>query len=187
MPVPLALAGAVRDRRLYCRKMLKALAVGLASVGAAATELPRIMLRLNGEGSGRVAVRPDSFDELLKMATAKLAMEPPATRLFLETGDELDEDTVDVIRDDDIVYASSGGAFVSTRHGRSLQIGGSGAPSSAPLAPPDSSDTSGTCQSERPVSTSTLASPTRCTSHHAIRVNPFRLQQLAASNFSRKR
>ena len=69
----------------------------------------RILLRLNGAATGRVATLPSSFDELLDMAKRKLHQ--PVTRLFLSTGDELDSDAMEVVREGDVIYASGGEVF----------------------------------------------------------------------------
>ena len=68
----------------------------------------RIYLRANGCESGVLAKLPDSRAKLLQVANAKL---PPLMegsevflRLFLKTGDELDDDdAMDLVNPDEII------------------------------------------------------------------------------------
>ena len=69
----------------------------------------RITIRKVGETTGCMIVQPESFEELLQLATERLALIKPAVALFAATGDEIVD--YDVIMPGDIVYVSSGEQF----------------------------------------------------------------------------
>jgi len=72
----------------------------------------RVSLRRVGADVGKVACAPNSLAELLALATRKLQLDGPATRIFTSTGDELDDDDdVQLIREDEVLFASCGEAF----------------------------------------------------------------------------
>ena len=54
----------------------------------------RITLRRVGELTGKKAAMQASMAELLQVATTKLALASPATRIFASTGDEYDADDI---------------------------------------------------------------------------------------------
>ena len=74
----------------------------------------RIYLRLNGSDSGCVAKLPGSFAELLEIANAKLLSSGgKASRIFAESSDEILEDDFDLIESNDVLYVSTGEAWVA--------------------------------------------------------------------------
>jgi hypothetical protein len=72
----------------------------------------RLSLRLVGALTGKLAAVPGSLAELLALATKKLKLTSPATRIFTSSGDELDDDDdVVLLREDEVVYVSCGEDF----------------------------------------------------------------------------
>ena len=63
----------------------------------------RISLRRVGETTGKKAGLPGSFAELLEVATIKLDLASPATRLFASDGDVYDADDFELISADEIL------------------------------------------------------------------------------------
>ena len=55
-----------------------------------------------------VAELPSAWNELVRLAETKLGFVP--LRFFLATGDELDEDGLDLVRSNEVIYVSGGGA-----------------------------------------------------------------------------
>ena len=72
----------------------------------------RITLRRVGAIVGKKAVLPASMAELLELATIKLELTSPARRIFSEQGDEYDEDGMELIGTDEVLYVSCGENFV---------------------------------------------------------------------------
>ena len=72
----------------------------------------RITLRRVGAKVGKKAVLPASMAELLELAMIKLDLTSPAQRIFSEQGDEYDEDGMDLIGPDEVLYVSCGENFV---------------------------------------------------------------------------
>ena len=72
----------------------------------------RITLRCVGAKVGKEAVLPASMAELLELATIKLDLTSAARRIFSEQGDEYDEDGMDLIGTDEVLYVSCGESFV---------------------------------------------------------------------------
>jgi hypothetical protein len=75
----------------------------------------RISLRPNGAEAGVVAKLPDECAKLLLIANSKLpgVTDAPFSRLFLASGDELDDDTLDLVAQNEVVYVSRGEPFLS--------------------------------------------------------------------------
>ena len=71
----------------------------------------RVSLRLVGSATGKLAAAPDTLGELLEVATEKLQLSSPATRVFASSGDEIDNDDVQLIREGEVLYVSSGEDF----------------------------------------------------------------------------
>ena len=67
----------------------------------------RIYLRQVGSETGVVAELPSAWNELVRLAEAKLGFVP--LRFFLATGDQLDEDGLDLVRSNEVIYVSGGG------------------------------------------------------------------------------
>ena len=67
----------------------------------------RIYLRQVGSETGVVAELPSAWNELVRLAETKLGFVP--LRFFLATGDELDEDGLDLVRSNEVIYVSGGG------------------------------------------------------------------------------
>ena len=64
--------------------------------------MPRVSLRRIGTVAGKLAASPHSLAQLLALATTKLNLETPATRIFVSSGDELDDDDdVQLLREDE--------------------------------------------------------------------------------------
>ena len=74
----------------------------------------RISIRRVASRAGKVVAMPDTstLDELLRLATLKLNLPFPATRVFIASGDELDLCDVSLVDHDDILYISCGEEFV---------------------------------------------------------------------------
>lgn len=71
--------------------------------------MTRLSLRRVGALTGKLAAAPGSLADLLALATKKLKLASPATRLFASSGDELeDDDDVLLLRDEEVVYISCG-------------------------------------------------------------------------------
>jgi uncharacterized protein YjbI with pentapeptide repeats len=74
----------------------------------------RVTLYLNGttwrQTTGRVILVPKKFVELLQLATQKLTLRTPATRLFNRHGGEVDE--IELIQNDDVLFVSCGEDFL---------------------------------------------------------------------------
>ena len=69
----------------------------------------RVSLRRVGAHAGRMAAASGSLAELLELATKKLKLGSPATRLFASSGDELeDDDDVLLLREDEAVGSTHG-------------------------------------------------------------------------------
>ena len=68
----------------------------------------RIYLRQVGSETGVVAELPSAWNELVRLAETKLGFVP--LRFFLATGDQLDEDGLDLVRSNEVIYVSGGGA-----------------------------------------------------------------------------
>eukprot|EP00966_Prymnesium_polylepis_P198338 4596559-Prymnesium_polylepis.1 len=66
----------------------------------------RVYLRMNGAPGGCMAKLPETFEELLKVADAKLVSKLPdggsASRVFIASGDEISADEYDCIEHDDV-------------------------------------------------------------------------------------
>lgn len=72
----------------------------------------RVSLRRVGSLTGKLAAAPGSRSDLLELATKKLQLASPATRIFTASGDELDDDDdVLLLREDEVVYVSCGEDF----------------------------------------------------------------------------
>ena len=67
----------------------------------------RIYLRQVGSRTGVVAELPSAWNELVRLAETKMGFVP--LRFFLATGDELDEDGLDLVRSNEVIYVSGGG------------------------------------------------------------------------------
>ena len=72
----------------------------------------KIYLRKVGSSAGKVAAKPATFSELLAVATRKLDLAAPATRIFSTNGDEYEADDYGLIEKDEILYISCGSDFV---------------------------------------------------------------------------
>jgi uncharacterized protein YjbI with pentapeptide repeats len=74
----------------------------------------RVTLYLNGttwrQTTGRVILVPKQFGELLQIATAKLNLRRPATRLFNRHGGEVD--AIELLQNDDVLFVSAGEDFL---------------------------------------------------------------------------
>lgn len=72
----------------------------------------RVFLRMNGADGGCMAKLPESFGELLQLASAKLLSkstgEGEACRVFVVSGDEIYADDFECIEHDDVLYFSQG-------------------------------------------------------------------------------
>ena len=55
-----------------------------------------------------VAKLPTAWGELVRLAELKMEFVQRPLRFFLETGDELEEDGLDLVRANDVVYVSDG-------------------------------------------------------------------------------
>ena len=76
--------------------------------------MPKVYLRLNGSGSGCVAKLPESFEELLRAADAKLlGGAGTAQRIFAEKGDELLPEDFELVEADDVLYVSTGDNWIA--------------------------------------------------------------------------
>jgi len=73
----------------------------------------RIYLRQVGSETGVVAELPSAWNELVRLAETKLGFVP--LRFFLATGDQLDEDGLDLVRSNEIIYVSGGNAAQPAR------------------------------------------------------------------------
>ena len=72
----------------------------------------RLSVRRVGALTGKLVAAPDSLSGLLALATRKLKLTSSATRLFISSGDELeDDDDVLLLRDEEVVYVSCGEDF----------------------------------------------------------------------------
>ena len=72
----------------------------------------RVSVRRVGAVAGKLAGCPDSLAELLALATKKLKLDAPATHIFTAGGDEIDDDDdVQLIREDEVLYVSCGEDF----------------------------------------------------------------------------
>ena len=64
----------------------------------------RVSVRRVGSLTGKLAAAPESLAALLALATKKLKLDKPASRIFTASGDELDDDDdVLLLREDDVV------------------------------------------------------------------------------------
>ena len=71
-----------------------------------------VQLRRVGATHGKVAKLPATMAELLVLAATKLGPDFPAQRIFNERGDEYDdEDGVELIQQDEVIYVSCGEDF----------------------------------------------------------------------------
>ena len=72
----------------------------------------RVSVRRVGSLTGKLAAAPESLAALLALATKKLKLDKPASRIFTASGDELDDDDdVLLLREDEVVYVSCGEDF----------------------------------------------------------------------------
>lgn len=77
--------------------------------------MSRVCVRYIGQTQGKVAKRPTSMAGLLSVATDKLKLTRPATRIFSSKGDEYDvgdDDLIELVGDDHVLYFSCGEDFV---------------------------------------------------------------------------
>jgi hypothetical protein len=73
----------------------------------------RVSLRRVGDIGGKLAAVPESLAELLALATKKLKLDTPASRIFTSSADELDDDDdVQLLREDEVLYVSCGEDFM---------------------------------------------------------------------------
>ena len=64
----------------------------------------RVSVRRVGSLTGKLAAAPESLAALLALATKKLKLDKPASRIFTASGDELDDDDdVLLLREDEVV------------------------------------------------------------------------------------
>ena len=83
---------------------------------AAMSQPIRVNLRRVGETTGKMAMLPHSLDEVLDLATKKLELTTKgATRIFADTGDEIDEDAFPLIQPNDVLYVSCGEEWAQPR------------------------------------------------------------------------
>ncbi|KAL1523784.1 hypothetical protein AB1Y20_018707 [Prymnesium parvum] len=77
----------------------------------------RIFLRMNGAAGGCMAKVPETFNELFKLADAKLFSKLPeatrACRVFIASGDEISAEEFDCIEHDDVLYFSAGEDWIA--------------------------------------------------------------------------
>ena len=66
----------------------------------------RLFIRRVGTSTGAMAKLPESYGELLQVASAKLGLPTPATLCFASTGDVIDEDAFELVDDEDVVYCA---------------------------------------------------------------------------------
>ena len=71
----------------------------------------RISFRRVGSVAGKKAALPATLAGVLDLATQKLELSSPATRIFSADGDEYDADCVDLIGHDEVIYVSCGEVF----------------------------------------------------------------------------
>ena len=114
--------GGRRRRRLVCSssfpsshetaKAERSVNLVLPSRTVMAATGNKIYLRKVGSSAGKVAAKPATFSELLAVATRKLDLAAPATRIFSTNGDEYEADDYGLIEKDEILYISCGSDFV---------------------------------------------------------------------------
>ena len=73
--------------------------------------ITRVALRRVGHTSGKMVALPATMEELLDLATEKLALDRPARRCFSITGDEYED--LDLIAHDDVLFVTSGEDFAA--------------------------------------------------------------------------
>lgn len=74
--------------------------------------MKRVNLFLNGADSeGKAVMIQDSFEELLSSASEKFGLH--VTRIFTSEGGEID--AIDLIRNDDILYVTTGEPFMKPK------------------------------------------------------------------------
>ena len=67
----------------------------------------KLYIRRVGASTGAMAKLPESYGELLQVASTKLGLPTPATQCFAATGDVIDEDAFELVDDGDVVYGAS--------------------------------------------------------------------------------
>eukprot|EP00966_Prymnesium_polylepis_P245045 5667912-Prymnesium_polylepis.1 len=72
----------------------------------------RISLRRVGGNTAKKAALPATMAELLELATKKLELQSPASRVFAADGGEYDADDLELIEKDDVLWVSCGEDFV---------------------------------------------------------------------------
>jgi hypothetical protein len=73
----------------------------------------RVSLRRNGTNVGGKALVPDTLEELLAVATAKLDLAPSvAKKIFFADGDEFVAEDLELVSHDDVLYVSCGEKFI---------------------------------------------------------------------------
>ena len=69
----------------------------------------RVSLRRMGAPTGKLAALPESMTDLLALATRKLNLASPATRIFSAGGDEFeDDDDLALMKEDEVIFVSCG-------------------------------------------------------------------------------
>ncbi|KAK8758338.1 hypothetical protein V5799_004031 [Amblyomma americanum] len=91
----------------------------MASEQRAQDEAVRVIVHRNGTNrDGKVLLVPGAFDELLRAISAKFGIQ--AKRLFTSKGGEIDDTSL--IRDEDVLFVSSGENFVDASSSTSLPL-----------------------------------------------------------------
>jgi len=83
----------------------------------------RVSLRRVGASAGRKVMLPASVPDLLTLATSKLELSSPATKIFFADGDECGADDLELIATDDIMYVSCGETFCAPSAGPPVASG----------------------------------------------------------------
>jgi len=94
----------------------------------------RIALRRNGEKSGVHAALPSSLADLLNLATVKLKLPSPASRVFSAAGDEFDD--IKLIEKDDVLHITCGEDLAPHLEACAASCAAAAAPTAVPEAAP---------------------------------------------------